>query len=82
MPSSIQVTVSSLTSKTPTGSIDWSLNDGTGKLFPLTQGRATIQYLCPAAVPPSGSVPVSVFYAGDINFFVSAVTAQLAVLPT
>jgi hypothetical protein len=81
MPSSIEVTVSSLTSKTPTGSIDWSLNDGPDKLFPLTQGSVTIPYQCPATVPPSGSVPVSIFYAGDINFFVSAVTAQLGVLP-
>ena len=81
MPSSIEVTVSSLISKTPTGSIDWSLNDGPDKLFTLTHGSVTIPYLCPAPVPPSGSVPVSIFYAGDTNFFVSAVTAQLAVLP-
>lgn len=81
MPSSIEVTVSSLTSKTPTGSIDWSLNEGPDKLFPLTQGSVTIPYQCPATEPPSGSVPVSIFYAGDINFFVSAVTAQLGVLP-
>jgi hypothetical protein len=80
-PSSIEVRVSSLVPKTPTGSIDWQLDDEPAQLFPLTGGSVTIPYLCPAAVPPSGSVQVSIFYAGDSNFFASAVIAQLGVLP-
>jgi hypothetical protein len=80
-PSSIEVKVSSLISKTPTGSIDWQLDDEPAELFPLTGGSVTIPYLCPAAVPPSGSVQVSISYAGDSNFFASAVIAQLGVLP-
>jgi hypothetical protein len=80
-PSSIEVTVSSLVSKTPTGSIDWQLDDEPAQLFPLTGGSVTIPYLCPAAVPPSGSVQVSISYAGDSNFYSSAVIAQLGVLP-
>jgi hypothetical protein len=80
-PSSIEVTVSSLVSKTPTGPIDWQLDDEPAQLFPLTGGSVTIPYLCPAAVPPSGSVQVSISYAGDSNFYSSAVIAQLGVLP-
>ena len=80
-PSSIQVTVKSLTSKTATGSIDWRLNGGPDLLFPLTQGSVTIPYTCPAVVPPSGSVQLSISYAGDSNFFSSAVIAQLGVQP-
>jgi hypothetical protein len=80
-PSSIQVTVKSLTSNTPTGSIDWRLNGGPDLLFPLTQGSVTIPYVCPAVVPPSGSVQLSISYAGDSNFFSSAVIAQLGVQP-
>jgi hypothetical protein len=80
-PSSIEVTVSSLISKTPTGSIDWRLNGGPDQLFPLTRGSVTIPYLCPAVVPPSGSVQLSISYAGDSNFYSSAVIAQLGVLP-
>jgi hypothetical protein len=81
-PSSIEVRVSSLVSKTPTGSIDWQLDDEPAQLFPLTGGSVTIAYLCPAAVPPSGSVQVSISYAGDDNFFASAVIAKLGVLPS
>jgi hypothetical protein len=80
-PSSIEVTVRSLISKTPTGSIEWRLNQGPEQFFPLTQGSVTISYLCPAAVPPSGSVQVAISYAGDSTFFASAVIAQLGVLP-
>jgi hypothetical protein len=80
-PSSIEVKVSSLVSKTPTGSIDWQLDDEPAQLFPLTGGSVTIPYLCPAAVPLSGSVQVSISYAGDSNFFASAVIAQLGVMP-
>jgi hypothetical protein len=80
-PSSIEVKVSSLVSKTPTGSIDWQLDDEPAQLFPLTGGRVTIPYLCPMAVPPNGSVQVSISYAGDSNFFASAVIAQLGVMP-
>jgi len=79
-PSSIEVRVSSLVSKTPTGSIDWQLDDEPAQLFPLTAGSVTIPYLCPAAVPPSGSVQVSISYAGDSNFFASAVIAQFGVV--
>jgi hypothetical protein len=81
MPSSLEVTVSGLIPKTPTGTIDWQLNDGTEQFFPLTKGSVTIPYQCPAEVPPSGSVPVSVTYSGDSNFFVSAAVDQIGVEP-
>jgi len=45
-PSSIEVRVSSLVSKTPTGSIDWQLDDESAQLLPLTGGSVTIPYLC------------------------------------
>jgi hypothetical protein len=80
-PSSIEVRVSSLISKTPTGSIDWQLDDEPAELFPLTGGSVTIPYQCPAVVPASGSVQVSISYAGDSNFLTSAVIAQLGVMP-
>jgi len=78
MPSSIQVMITG-GSVTPTGTVDWRLNDGVDQPFQLSAGSVTIPFQCPATVPPSGSVPAAVSYLGDSAHYGSSALAQLGV---